>query len=128
MTTRRLGAAAWEDPGRPAPCCVAYPVAAGEDEQEQLLCIMEVMGAPPRRLADAAPRRKAFFEADGAPRAKPNSRGARAGQGWGLGASARPWAQASLQWRACWCSQPISACASGRPAPHAVAVPASARL
>ena len=53
-----------------------YPLFPGEDEHEQLLCIMEVMGAPPRRLVDAAPRRKAFFDAaTGAPLLRPNARG-----------------------------------------------------
>lgn len=48
----------------------------GEDEAEQLLCIMEVLGAPPRRLVDASARRKAFFDNRGLPLVKANSRGA----------------------------------------------------
>jgi dual specificity tyrosine-phosphorylation-regulated kinase 2/3/4 len=36
---------------------------------------MEIMGAPPRRLVDAASRRKMFFDTAGAPRVQPNSRG-----------------------------------------------------
>lgn len=47
----------------------------GEDENEQLLCIMEAMGLPPRHLLDAATRRKVFFDSAGGPRLQPNSRG-----------------------------------------------------
>jgi hypothetical protein len=52
---------------------------------EQLLCIMEIMGPPPRDLIDAASRRKVFFDASGAPNVVPNSRGESAGRvtaGW----------------------------------------------
>ncbi|GBF94279.1 dual-specificity tyrosine-(Y)-phosphorylation regulated kinase [Raphidocelis subcapitata] len=52
-----------------------YPLFPGEDETEQLACIMEIMGAPPRALLDAASRRKAFFDSSYAPRLQPNSRG-----------------------------------------------------
>jgi serine/threonine protein kinase len=48
---------------------------AGEDEQEQLQCIMEVMGLPPPALLDQSSRRKMFFEGDGSPRLTANSRG-----------------------------------------------------
>jgi len=34
---------------------------AGEDEKEQLACIMEIMGAPPASLVQAAPRANLFF-------------------------------------------------------------------
>ena len=51
------------------------PPPPGEDETEQLACIMEIMGAPPRALLDAASRRKAFFDSSYAPRLQPNSRG-----------------------------------------------------
>ena len=66
------------------------PPHAGEDEAEQLLCIMEIMGAPPRQMVDAASRRKVFFDANGAPRLQPNSRGTKGarptgGGGAGLG-------------------------------------------
>ena len=50
----------------------------GEDEGEQLLCIMEIMGVPPRGLVDIAARRKVFFHSSGAPRVQANSRGERA--------------------------------------------------
>lgn len=47
----------------------------GEDETEQLLCIMEIMGPPPSYLVEAASRRKIFFDANGHPNIVPNSRG-----------------------------------------------------
>ena len=48
---------------------------AGEDEVEQLLCIMEIMGAPPHHLIDNATRKKVFFDASNQPNVVPNSRG-----------------------------------------------------
>lgn len=48
---------------------------AGEDEVEQLLCIMEIMGVPPHHLIDAASRKKVFFDANNQPTVVPNSRG-----------------------------------------------------
>ena len=48
---------------------------AGENEQEQLLCVMEVHGLPPRRLLERATRRKIFFDSNWAPRIVPNSAG-----------------------------------------------------
>jgi dual specificity tyrosine-phosphorylation-regulated kinase 2/3/4 len=54
-------------------------VSAGEDETEQLLCIMEIMGLPPGYLVDSASRRKVFFDSHGNPTIVPNSRGATAG-------------------------------------------------
>lgn len=50
--------------------------AAGEDETEQLLCIMEITGLPPSYLVDSAGRRKVFFDSSGNPTIVPNSRGA----------------------------------------------------
>eukprot|EP00756_Hemistasia_phaeocysticola_P032532 Hpha_TRINITY_DN16412_c0_g1::TRINITY_DN16412_c0_g1_i1::g.158874::m.158874/K18669/DYRK2_3_4; dual specificity tyrosine-phosphorylation-regulated kinase 2/3/4 len=52
-----------------------YPIFPGENEHEQLLCIMEVMGQPPARMVQSAPRKKQFFEFDGAPRIVANSKG-----------------------------------------------------
>eukprot|EP00802_Teleaulax_amphioxeia_P006735 Tamp_06740.p1 GENE.Tamp_06740~~Tamp_06740.p1 ORF type:complete len:684 (+),score=127.26 Tamp_06740:161-2212(+) len=52
-----------------------YPIFPGENEVEQLACIMEVQGLPPRALVEQASRRKMFFESSGAPRIVPNSRG-----------------------------------------------------
>jgi hypothetical protein len=48
---------------------------SGEDEVEQLLCIMEIMGAPPHHLIDAASRKKVFFDNNNQPNVVPNSRG-----------------------------------------------------
>jgi len=50
-------------------------LAAGEDETEQLLCIMEILGTPPGHLVDSASRRKTFFDSSNAPIVVPNSRG-----------------------------------------------------
>ncbi len=52
-----------------------YPLFPGENETEQLLCIMEIMGPPPDHLVMACTRKKTFFEADGSPRIVANSRG-----------------------------------------------------
>jgi serine/threonine protein kinase len=52
-----------------------YPLFPGENEAEQLLCIMEVLGPPPEHLVTASPRKKTFFEPDGSPRIVANSRG-----------------------------------------------------
>lgn len=52
-----------------------YPLFPGENEVEQLACIMEVMGLPPKRMLDQATRKKMFFDSNGNPRIVPNSRG-----------------------------------------------------
>eukprot|EP00908_Phaeocystis_cordata_P012370 Transcript_23352.p1 GENE.Transcript_23352~~Transcript_23352.p1 ORF type:complete len:319 (+),score=118.58 Transcript_23352:1116-2072(+) len=52
-----------------------YPLFPGENEVEQLACIMEVLGVPPRKLVAECSRRKAFFDSTGNPRIVPNSRG-----------------------------------------------------
>lgn len=52
-----------------------YPLFPGENEQEQLLCIMEVLGVPPETLLDQSSRRKLFFEGENTPKIVPNSRG-----------------------------------------------------
>ena len=54
-----------------------YPLFPGENEAEQLACIMEALGTPPRSALDRASRRKHFFDSSGAPRATTNSRGKR---------------------------------------------------
>ena len=51
------------------------PPGAGEDEVEQLACMMEVVGLPPVSLLEAASRRKLFFDSAGNPRLQPNSQG-----------------------------------------------------
>lgn len=52
-----------------------YPLFPGENEMEQMACIMEVFGKPPSELVDISSRRKMFFESSGQPRIVPNSRG-----------------------------------------------------
>jgi dual specificity tyrosine-phosphorylation-regulated kinase 2/3/4 len=37
------------------------PIFPGENEQEQLACIMEVLGVPDRYIIEKASRRKHFF-------------------------------------------------------------------
>ncbi|KAI8384240.1 kinase-like domain-containing protein [Radiomyces spectabilis] len=51
------------------------PLFPGENEQEQLACIMEVMGVPDMYLIEQSARRKLFFDSHGNPRIIPNSRG-----------------------------------------------------
>ena len=43
---------------------VGFPLFAGEDEKEQMQCIMEVKGVPPRSMIVLATRRKVFFDDD----------------------------------------------------------------
>ncbi|KAJ1165196.1 hypothetical protein NDU88_005625 [Pleurodeles waltl] len=52
-----------------------FPLFPGENEVDQLACIMEVLGLPPISFLKAAPRRKAFFDAKGAPKSITNSKG-----------------------------------------------------
>merc|ERR1712023_346730 len=52
-----------------------YPLFPGENEMEQLACIMEVFGTPPSELVSISNRRKMFFDTQGQPRIVPNSRG-----------------------------------------------------
>ncbi|KAJ1476648.1 kinase-like domain-containing protein [Baffinella frigidus] len=52
-----------------------YPIFPGENEVEQLACIMEINGLPPRAMVEQASRRKMFFDSSGAPRIVANSRG-----------------------------------------------------
>ena len=56
-------------------CLVGRPLVAGENEKDQMLAIMEVIGLPPRSLIAQATRRKVFFDDDYNPIIKPNSRG-----------------------------------------------------
>ena len=54
-----------------------FPLFPGENEGEQLACIMEVLDVPPKYLLDEAPRRGQFFDAIGEsyiPKLVPNSR------------------------------------------------------
>ncbi|RUP49232.1 hypothetical protein BC936DRAFT_143010 [Jimgerdemannia flammicorona] len=52
-----------------------YPLFPGENEQEQLACIMEVQGVPERYLVEKSTRKKLFFDSNGNPRIIPNSKG-----------------------------------------------------
>ncbi|XP_058512092.1 dual specificity tyrosine-phosphorylation-regulated kinase 4 isoform X1 [Ochotona princeps] len=52
-----------------------YPLFAGEDEVEQLACIMEVLGLPPASFIQTASRRQTFFDSQGFPRTIANNRG-----------------------------------------------------
>ena len=38
-----------------------YPLFPGENEVEQLACIMEIQGLPPQNILDQATRRRLFF-------------------------------------------------------------------
>ncbi|KAL2742458.1 dual specificity tyrosine-phosphorylation-regulated kinase mbk-2-like isoform X2 [Vespula maculifrons] len=52
-----------------------YPLFPGEDEIEQLACIMEVLGLPPEHITSHASRRRLFFDQKGTPRCVTNSKG-----------------------------------------------------
>ncbi|KAI8597376.1 dual specificity tyrosine-phosphorylation-regulated kinase 4-like protein [Dissophora ornata] len=54
-----------------------YPLFPGENEQEQLACIMEVQGVPDRYLVDKSSRKKVFFDYLGNPKLVVNSKGKR---------------------------------------------------
>ncbi|RCH92665.1 hypothetical protein CU098_005640 [Rhizopus stolonifer] len=53
------------------------PIFPGENEQEQLACIMEIMGVPDQELIQQSERRHLFFDRRGEPRVVTNSRGKR---------------------------------------------------
>ncbi|KAL4218502.1 Dual specificity tyrosine-phosphorylation-regulated kinase [Mactra antiquata] len=52
-----------------------YPLFPGENEVEQLACIMEVLGLPPSMVLEQATRRRLFFDSKGNPRCITNSKG-----------------------------------------------------
>ncbi|KPI98510.1 Dual specificity tyrosine-phosphorylation-regulated kinase 2 [Papilio xuthus] len=52
-----------------------YPLFPGENEAEQLACIMEVLGPPPPDLLLHATRKRLFFDSKGCPRTVTNSKG-----------------------------------------------------
>ncbi|KAG8853390.1 hypothetical protein FRB96_008180 [Tulasnella sp. 330] len=54
-----------------------FPIFPGENEQEQLSCIMEVLGVPDKELVNKSSRKKLFFDSTGAPRPVVNSKGRR---------------------------------------------------
>jgi dual specificity tyrosine-phosphorylation-regulated kinase 2/3/4 len=45
-----------------------YPIFPGENENDQMLCIMEVLGLPSQEFLRKSPRRKTFFDVDGNPK------------------------------------------------------------
>ncbi|XP_064154064.1 dual specificity tyrosine-phosphorylation-regulated kinase 2-like [Anguilla rostrata] len=45
-----------------------YPLFPGEDEGDQLACMMEVLGMPPQKLLEQSKRAKNFFSSKGHPR------------------------------------------------------------
>nr|XP_031300150.1 dual specificity tyrosine-phosphorylation-regulated kinase 4 [Camelus dromedarius] len=51
------------------------PLFPGEDEAEQLACIMEVLGLPPTRFIQTASRKQTFFDSKGFPKNITNNRG-----------------------------------------------------
>ncbi|KAF9206834.1 hypothetical protein BGZ49_001726 [Haplosporangium sp. Z 27] len=52
-----------------------YPLFPGENEQEQLACIMEIQGVPEQYLVERSSRRKVFFDSNGNPKLVVNSKG-----------------------------------------------------
>eukprot|EP01136_Pigoraptor_vietnamica_P038125 Opistho-1_new@106992 len=52
-----------------------YPLFPGENEVEQLACIMEILGVPSQRIIERSSRRKLFFDSNNLPRIVANSRG-----------------------------------------------------
>ncbi|POS87767.1 hypothetical protein EPUL_002584 [Erysiphe pulchra] len=53
------------------------PIFPGENEQEQLACIMEVFGPPEKHLIEKSTRRKVFFDSLGKPRLALSPKGRR---------------------------------------------------
>ncbi|KAF2239100.1 hypothetical protein EV356DRAFT_502049 [Viridothelium virens] len=54
-----------------------YPIFPGENEQEQLACIMEIFGPPEKHLIEKSTRKKLFFDSMGKPRITVSSKGRR---------------------------------------------------
>lgn len=52
-----------------------YPIFPGESEVEQMCCLMEYLGVPPRALVDRGSRKKNFFDGNGTPKLPTNTRG-----------------------------------------------------
>ncbi|KAK7547972.1 hypothetical protein IWX92DRAFT_168455 [Phyllosticta citricarpa] len=53
------------------------PIFPGENEQEQLACIMEIFGPPEKHLIEKSSRKKLFFDSLGKPRVTVSSKGRR---------------------------------------------------
>lgn len=54
-----------------------YPIFPGENEQEQLACIMEIFGPPEKHLIEKSSRKKLFFDSVGKPRVTVSTKGRR---------------------------------------------------
>ncbi|PCH38304.1 kinase-like protein [Wolfiporia cocos MD-104 SS10] len=54
-----------------------FPIFPGENEQEQLSCIMEVLGVPDKDFINRSSRKRLFFDTAGNPRPVVNSKGRR---------------------------------------------------
>ncbi|KAH7927709.1 hypothetical protein BV22DRAFT_1060422 [Leucogyrophana mollusca] len=54
-----------------------FPIFPGENEQEQLSCIMEVLGPPDKDFINRSSRKRLFFDNNAAPRPVVNSKGRR---------------------------------------------------
>ncbi|ODQ49759.1 kinase-like protein [Saitoella complicata NRRL Y-17804] len=52
-----------------------FPIFPGEDEKEQLACIMEIFGPPERHLIEKSDRRRIFFESNLKPKLHKSSKG-----------------------------------------------------
>ncbi|XP_041059126.1 dual specificity tyrosine-phosphorylation-regulated kinase 4 isoform X2 [Carcharodon carcharias] len=52
-----------------------YPLFPGENEVEQLACIMEVFGIPPAEIIQTSQRKRLFFDSKGFPKNVTNSKG-----------------------------------------------------
>ena len=52
-----------------------YPLFPGQDESEQLACIMEVFGPPPLHMRENCKRRTQFFDSNLQPMIRPNPQG-----------------------------------------------------
>ena len=51
-----------------AELATGYPLLPGENENDQLSCIIELLGMPPQKLIDVSKRAKIFFSSKGYPR------------------------------------------------------------
>ena len=51
------------------------PLFAGEDEKEQLMCMMEILGPPPIEVVQIAGKRDSYFDKNYQPKGMVNSRG-----------------------------------------------------
>ncbi|RKP16031.1 kinase-like protein, partial [Rozella allomycis CSF55] len=52
-----------------------HPIFPGENEHEQLICIMEIFGVPPANILELSKRKKLFFDSSNEPKIIMNSRG-----------------------------------------------------